>query len=134
MDKIASPRSWQLISYILEESNIKEHRDKEVSLNLTMEDFIWMTIQAFNESIDLEVYEFLNNTSDADNNQFILYKTKALERFRKLFDACDQIGIKKESIVEIGQLRIIGEYSQLNEVNDIISEILGEEKEDNGKV
>lgn len=133
MDKIKSPRNWEPINYILEESSLKDHRDKEVSLNITIEDYIWMTLQAFYEAVDYESYEFLNNAADSDNQLFRLYKVKAIERFRKLFDACDQIGIKPESIIEIGKVRMLAETVELNQINDIIASILDDDTNNNGQ-
>jgi hypothetical protein len=133
MKAIESPRIWEFINYILEESNLKQHRDTHISLTITTEDVAWIILQSLFESIELEVYQLLDNAPDKDLESFKLYKTKCMERFKKFFDICDQIGIKKESIIEIAQMRTVVERAELNSINELISQLSPEDDSNDDK-
>ena len=121
--EIKSNRLWEYIDYILKETKLFNKKDEEVSINITYADLVWILLNALFECIELEQYEFLDGGQDKDIHGYKMYKTKASERFNKLFNALNKNGVNMSPIIEIGHIRSIIEFAELNNINDILREL-----------
>lgn len=127
---IRSTRFWEYIEYVLDKSSLSSKRDNILTIDITIEDYVWIMFVSFFDILDQELYEFLEEGSDKKSKEFQLNKIKCGLRFNKFWEACESAGIDKRAVLEILNTRCFAEFSILTDINKKIANMLQSISED----
>lgn len=123
--KITSPRLWEMVRYILEESLILEdEKDTIIKIPIKKEDLIYMLLFSLFYAIEQDVYTSLEKGIDKETREFKLEATKATDRLARLLEIAKQIGVNERIFTHIAKIRQEIEFAELRTVNDIIRSIV----------